>query len=52
MAQGRFRHFTDVQIEEHQKWVNEKWKRDEALAKLYQELYPKPETGKPKEEAA
>jgi pyruvate/2-oxoacid:ferredoxin oxidoreductase beta subunit len=52
MAQGRFRHFTDVQIEEHQKWVNEKWKRDEALAKLYQELYPKPEVGKPKEEAA
>ncbi|MEM2838768.1 MAG: pyruvate synthase subunit PorB [Thermoplasmata archaeon] len=46
MAQGRFRHLKDEQIEEIQRWVNDKWKRDEALAKTYQELYPKDEAKK------
>ena len=47
MAQGRFRHFTDAQVEEHQKFVNDKWKRDEALAKVYQELHADPAAEKP-----
>jgi len=41
LAQGRFRHLKDEDIEELQRWVNEKWRRDEALAKTYEELYGK-----------
>lgn len=43
MAQGRFRHLSDERIEELQRWANEKWRRDEALAKFYAELYKKDE---------
>lgn len=38
IAQGRFRHLTDERIEELQRWVNEKWRREEALANFYKKL--------------
>ena len=37
--QGRFRHLTDAQIAEIERWIKEKWERDRALAKA---LAPKP----------
>lgn len=39
MMQGRFRHLKEEDVEELQRWVNEKWRRDEALAKFYEEFY-------------
>ena len=39
MMQGRFRHLKESDIEELQNWVTEKWRRDEALGKFYEEFY-------------